>query len=882
MRRRNRRVSHAAPVDRLEPRRLLSHTYYVSPTGSNAAAGTSQAAAWQTVAAVNATTLVAGDTVLFEGGAEFTGTLTLGAKDAGTAAEPITISSYGTGRAEISAGAADGIDVLDTSGIAISNLNIEGSSPTNDTSEGIKLFNDRASGGRLGNGVSITEVDVGGFGLFGIGIGAATVTNGFDDVSVTHATLHNDDEAGLETYAGAYTVNPAPYGMAHDDIYVGYVTSYDNAGNTIHLDSGNGILLGDVEDSTVEHCAAYDNGLNREGEPCGIWTYNSDHVTIQYNESYGNAGGPTDGDGFDLDGGTTNAILQYNYSHDNTGTGYLLCQFANGTAWGNNIVRYNISQNDGGALNYAGIDLWAASNSNSLGACDIYGNTIYESKTGSRVPKGIEIDVATTNVHIRNNIFDVTAGGQAIQVDNAGTGLLFQGNDYWANSSATAGLYWLGTTYTTLAAWRTASGQEKLNSAPVGLAVNPQLADAGGGGTVGPGGNLATLSAYRLTASSPLINAGVNLTSLGLSVGSNDFFGQPIPSGSAFDIGADEVQLAPPGPLTLASTGAAYLELSPGGASLQVWTVATPGGSAPSESVSLSALTGVTVPAGTALTIDASNGSLTATVPLTFAGGAATTVKQVGTSSKLAATVAAGATVAFAGTQTLGSLAVAAGGKATVANTAAGANGVLVLGTLALASTSVLDLTDNDLVVTGDSLSAMTDAAANGYGNGAWNGKGGLTSSTAAADASHLTAVGVIAAPAATTFGGVAVPAGAILAKYTYYGDANLDGKVDIADYTRTDAGFIAHLTGWANGDFNYDGVVDGSDFTLIDNAFKGQSGSKAFTAALATAAPAAELHATTFAASPSASQVSTLAAAATIAFEQQQEDAKRHAALLA
>jgi hypothetical protein len=66
-----------------------------------------------------------------------------------------------------------------------------------------------------------------------------------------------------------------------------------------------------------------------------------------------------------------------------------------------------------------------------------------------------------------------------------------------------------------------------------------------------------------------------------------------------------------------------------------------------------------------------------------------------------------------------------------------------------------------------------------------------------------------------------------VLVKYTDYGDANLDGTVNVADYTRLDAGFISggKLTGWFNGDFNYDGVVDGSDYTLMDNAFNMATG---------------------------------------------------------
>jgi hypothetical protein len=66
--------------------------------------------------------------------------------------------------------------------------------------------------------------------------------------------------------------------------------------------------------------------------------------------------------------------------------------------------------------------------------------------------------------------------------------------------------------------------------------------------------------------------------------------------------------------------------------------------------------------------------------------------------------------------------------------------------------------------------------------------------------------------------------------KYTYFGDANLDGKVDGSDYSRIDNAYLynrthptAPLTGWFNGDFNYDGVINGSDYTLIDNAFNTQ-----------------------------------------------------------
>ena len=60
-----------------------------------------------------------------------------------------------------------------------------------------------------------------------------------------------------------------------------------------------------------------------------------------------------------LDGGVRNSIVQYNYSHDNDGAGYLLAQFEGGRAFYNNVIRYNVSENDGQKNSYGGIHLWS-------------------------------------------------------------------------------------------------------------------------------------------------------------------------------------------------------------------------------------------------------------------------------------------------------------------------------------------------------------------------------------------------------------------------------------------------------------------------------------------------------------------------------------------
>jgi hypothetical protein len=166
---------------------------------------------------------------------------------------------------------------------------------------------------------------------------------------------------------------------------------------------------------------------------------------------------------------------------------------------------------------------------------------------------------------------------------------------------------------------------------------------------------------------------------------------------------------------------------------------------------------------------------------------------------------------------------------------------VLDMGSIAIDSTSVLDLGSNDAVIqNADASSAAITLAAvthwlhQGFNDGRWNGTAGIVSSAAATNTSHLTAIGVIindggsGNPIYSSFDATADtdPDTDVLLKYTYYGDANLDGHVDGSDYSRIDNGYLNHLTGWANGDFNYDGVVNGSDYTLIDNAFNSQGAS--------------------------------------------------------
>ena len=93
--------------------------YYVSPAGNDSNSGTSPAEAWQTIGKVNSVTFGAGDSVFFGGGQSFSGSLYFDASDSGTPANPVTVSSYGGGRATISSGNQEAIKLVFSLGMVL-------------------------------------------------------------------------------------------------------------------------------------------------------------------------------------------------------------------------------------------------------------------------------------------------------------------------------------------------------------------------------------------------------------------------------------------------------------------------------------------------------------------------------------------------------------------------------------------------------------------------------------------------------------------------------------------------------------------------------------------------------------------------------------------
>jgi hypothetical protein len=537
-------------------RQTLAVTYYISPAGNDSHSGTSAQTAWRTLDKTNTVDLNPGDRVLLEAGHDYRGNLLLTAEDAGTPKQPVVIGSYGSGRARIKAGDGSGVTVSNAGGVVVENLIVMGDDYKTNVGSGVKIVNELPNNQRL-EYIRVHNVEASGFGkrkdpapevyqapngcgIFAGGNASDKSKSGYKDVRITNCITYQNEYFGILITA-YWQDDPDTY--ANSDVYIAYCMAYDNPGDPNYLEnhSGNGILMTDVDGGIIEYCEAYNNGYDCRAEsgPVGIWAAVANEITIQYCESHHNhTSGSGDGDGFDFDGGTTNSIMQYNNSHDNDGAGYLICSYKNAPhTYNNNIVRYNFSVNDCKKIRGGGICFWSGSpEEDPIYNTQIYSNTIYSS-SGPAIAfwqqKGIH------NTKIFNNLF-VSANNQKLVGGNPDKSMAtFAGNAYWSVD----GKYDIAG-YESLEDWRAAAGQEMLNGNPVGMVVDPKVTNLGSNPTIGDTAKLHTLVAYRLQKDSPLIDAGLDLRSLfGIDPGNRDFYGNPIPQGKGYDIGAHEIIL---------------------------------------------------------------------------------------------------------------------------------------------------------------------------------------------------------------------------------------------------------------------------------------------------------------------------------------------------
>ncbi len=511
--------------------RAANTNYYVDCSAASNGSGT-QASPWNNLASVNATTFGSGDSILFKRGTTCSGQLwPLGSGTSSSAY--ITIGDYGSGPLPIINGGGNqsAIKLYNQQYWHIQNIEAIGGNPY-----GIYVSGNVSA---VLNHFRVTNVvahDVGGTttsqkenGIIVFIPGAAGTL--FNDVIIDGATVYNTQQ-----WAGI---------LVGGDDYGRTMTSPRNTNITIQNSSatnvyGDAIVLYQVNNGLLTNNLAYNTGLiptDVVGTPNGIWEWECGNCIVQYNEAYNQHSPTWDGGAFDIDFGSSGNILQYNYGHDNDG--YCMAVFATGGASqtvSNNIMRYNICSNnarDAGLATDRNAELYIAFwNSNGgagyVSGLDVYNNTFYWNPANATIHYAIAAydlyrgtGFTGTNRFMNNIIYAVNPNIMNMKEN----GITFNNNLYWYTGAGNPVFKWGNSTYSSFAAFKTGSGQESN-----GIYANPLL------NSPTYHGNGFPTTQFTLQGGSPAINAGANLGNMG----PHDFFGNAIPQGGAYDIGAYE------------------------------------------------------------------------------------------------------------------------------------------------------------------------------------------------------------------------------------------------------------------------------------------------------------------------------------------------------
>lgn len=538
------------------PAQAAAGTYYVSPSGNDSNSGLSPSEAWQTTSKVNSFTFPQGSLVYFEGGKTFNGCLVFDSGNVpnSSASTPFRVYSYGTGRATIQSSCTGdysaAVSVDNVSGFVLNNLNLSRGTAT---AMGVLLQNQESS--TPTQSITIQNSHITGFSTptgSTTSLGGAIGIIGFA-VNGNNGPMNNIKILDNRLYGGSKTSNDGPgingwgYGQNITNVLVegNTVENLGMKGQTVAA----AITANGWDGAVIQYNKVRDIGAHVTscGGTSGIMAYTSNNIKIRYNEVYRVEPYPSftagcDWDGIDLDGGVKNSVVEYNYTHDNAGSGLLAyTDNAAGLTWGPNTFRYNISENDDNIKAQGGLmDIVPRAPANAL---SIYGNTFYTDVAQSSKSTasacffiGYAAGTWASGSQIKNNICHLAnrdqygRSGQFFYNPNGQTGMALSNNLYHATS--TPSWRWGGTTYNGITEWQ-ASGRE--TSARSG---NPLFVSPGTGNTCiwtpsASDGPQPCPAGYALQSGSPGIDAGVSIS----GNGGLDYFQNAIPNPP--NIGAD-------------------------------------------------------------------------------------------------------------------------------------------------------------------------------------------------------------------------------------------------------------------------------------------------------------------------------------------------------
>lgn len=456
-------------------------------------------------------TFAPGDEILFRSGGIFSGMFA--PRGSGRASEPIVIDRYGTGEMPIINALGEeeaGIFLKNVQFWEVQNIeitNTDGSQRHQGKLKGIYVLIDADRPQRTMRHIYIKDCFVhdvngrtrdndpdgakrhGGIHVHTYGSRDTLI----DDLQIVGNTVQKTGGVGIATDSDHNAVQNGDVANLWTKVYIAhnYVDNTDR-NNMIVRDSVNAI----AEYNTLANSS-------RENTGHSIFNFHTVGFVAQHNEAYGNVGDESkDRGGYDADYNARDTTYQYNYSHDNIWFCGVMKRWNKGVT-----IRYNISQNDRGGFCFYGF--------NSSRECEdvVFHNNVYF--LARRFPRAPFIAENRTplNTSFYNNIFYYENEGFFNSAVNGAPNTSFSHNLYFGIP---------------------ARGDD--NNA---VTANPQFVSAGSGGRDLDMTDPNRLSGYRLSAGSPCIDAGRVIPGV-----TRDFWGNPVPSSGAPDIGVHERQAA--------------------------------------------------------------------------------------------------------------------------------------------------------------------------------------------------------------------------------------------------------------------------------------------------------------------------------------------------
>ena len=395
-----------------EARHAGSAHYVDCSVGNDSAAGTSERAAWRTLARISATTFLPGDSILLRRGTRCVGQLW--PKGSGDNDRPILIGAYGRGPLPVidGSGAEAAIKLFDQSHWVIESLETTGGSPS-----GVFVSGTRGAlrGFALRNLVVHDVTGEPKTKTSGLVVVYAPDSAQMSDVVIDGVTAFNTTQ-----WAGI-VVN------GYGETGANRIRNVTVRNAIVHHVAGDGIILFSVEDGVIERSAAWLTGLQPVqtiGTPNGIWTWTCRRCAVRQTEGFFIDSPGVDGGVYDIDFGDEDNVVENNYGHD--AMGYCVAIFgAERLVTTNSVVRGNLCVGNGRSPKLAlrQGDLFVYTwNDGSLDGVRIEDNTFYwnpDIDAPAVLMDQANFTGARRNVMTGNRIF--TGVSQAIRSNSAMT-----------------------------------------------------------------------------------------------------------------------------------------------------------------------------------------------------------------------------------------------------------------------------------------------------------------------------------------------------------------------------------------------------------------------------------------------------------------------------